>query len=439
MNPTSERAPVARVWGVAGLVRAIGDALQARFGVVRVSGELSACTEAASGHLYFSLKDTQAQAALLRCAMFRRAAAGLGFAPREGLRVEAVGRLALYEPRGDLQFIVESLELVGTGSLYEEFLRLKTRLAAEGLFDPAHKQALPEHPRVLAVVSSLQAAALRDVLTAVSRRAPQVSVIVVPCLVQGADAPETIVSALQSAAKLPDVDAVILTRGGGSLEDLWAFNDERVVRAVHACVLPLVCGVGHETDFTLADFAADVRAATPTAAAELLTPLQSEELRGLSVTARRLMLAVQHQLDAHAQRLDQLSLSVRRPAQGLALQQRTLQALQGRLAAAVRVPVGQQTVALQRRAARLMAVQAARMAQEQSHCRHLGARIEAQDPRLVLQRGYAWVSNSAGRPLTSATQARAGDTLTAVWHDGQAEVRVEHVQAPPAAPIPRDP
>jgi len=232
-----------------------------------VCGELSACTQAASGHRYFSLKDAQGHDALIRCALFKRSAAHLSFVPRDGLQVEAVGRLALYEPRGDLQFIVESLHLVGSGSLYEEFLRLKSRLQAEGLFDEARKRPLPGHPRRIAVVSSLQAAALRDVLTVIQRRAPHVQVVVYPSLVQGTEAPVALVRALQQAADDPDTDVVILARGGGSLEDLWFFNDERVVRAVVGCPKPLVCGVGHETDVTLSDFAADIRAATPTAAA----------------------------------------------------------------------------------------------------------------------------------------------------------------------------
>lgn len=428
MNPTSERGPAGRVWGVAALVQAVGDALQARFGTLTVSGELSACTEASSGHRYFSLKDAQGQAALLRCAMFRRAASGLGFALREGLKVEAVGRLALYEPRGDLQFIVESLQLVGSGSLYEEFLKLKARLEAEGLFESDRKRALPDHPRRIGVVSSLQAAALRDVLTVVARRAPHIEVVVYPSLVQGPEAPPAIVQALETAALRAEVDALILARGGGSLEDLWAFNDERVVRTVARCPIPLVCGVGHETDVTLADFAADVRAATPTAAAELLTPVRDEEWQGLTSQARRLRLSVQRALDRQAQHLDQLALAVLRPAAVLARHQQGLQRLQARLATAAREPVRDQAMALQRRAARLMAAQALQMSQAQRRLQQAQSRIQAQDPRAVLSRGYAWVSDSSGTPLTSALQAKTGDALTAVWHDGAAQVRVESVK-----------
>jgi exodeoxyribonuclease VII large subunit len=366
---------------------------------------------------------------MLRCAMFRRAAAGLGFSLREGLKVEAVGRLALYEPRGDLQFIVESLQIVGSGSLYEEFLRLKARLQAEGLFESDRKLALPGYPMRIGVVSSLQAAALRDVLTVVARRAPHIEVVVYPSLVQGPEAPAAIVAALETAVQRSEVDALILARGGGSLEDLWAFNDERVVRAMAQCSIPLVCGVGHETDVTLADFVADVRAATPTAAAELLTPVRDEEWQGLSAQARRLGLSVERALDHQAQRLDQLAMAVLRPAAALARHQAGLQRLQTRLATSAREPLRGQALALQRRAARLMAAQAQQMGQAQRRLQLSQSRLQAQDPRAVLSRGYAWVSDSKGTPLTSALKAKPGDALTAVWHDGAAQVRVESVKS----------
>jgi len=439
VNPTSERGIAGRVWGVAALVQAVGDALQARFGALRVTGELSACTQAASGHRYFSLRDAQGQEALIRCALFRRAASQLGFELRDGLRVEAAGRLAVFEPRGDLQFIVESLHLVGSGTLYEEFLRLKSRLQAEGLFETQRKRALPAHPRRLGVVSSLQAAALHDVLTVVARRAPQVEVIVYPSLVQGSEAPAALERALQTAAERHEVDVLILARGGGSLEDLWCFNDERVVRAVAQSPIPLVCGVGHETDVTLADFAADVRAATPTAAAELATPVRDEELQGLMAHARRSALAVQRALDRHAQHLDQLAQAVLRPAAVLSRHQRGMEHLQARLGSAVREPLGRGALALQRRAFRLMAAHDEQMGQAQRRLEQSRLRMQAQDPRSVLQRGYAWVSDARGAPMTSAIAVSPGSTLTAVWHDGRAQVRVESVQVEPDSQSPRLP
>jgi exodeoxyribonuclease VII large subunit len=259
--------PARPAWGVAALLLATADALAARFGAVAVRGELSGFSRAASGHCYFALKDESGAPAMLRCAMFRRAASLLDFAPGDGQKVELRGRLGVYDARGELQLVVESMQRIGAGTLYEEFLRLRARLEAQGLFDPARKRQLPRHPGALGVVTSLGAAALHDVLTTLARRAPHLRVIVYPAPVQGVDAPPAIAAALALAGQRREVEALLLVRGGGSLEDLWAFNDERVVRAIVACALPVVCGVGHETDVTLADLAADLRAPTPTAAA----------------------------------------------------------------------------------------------------------------------------------------------------------------------------
>ncbi len=242
-----------RALGVAALLLAAGDALQARLGAVAVRGEITNFTRAASGHRYFGLKDSDGAPALLRCAMFRRAASLLDFNPRDGQQVEVRGRIAVYEARGELQCVVEALLPQGAGSLYELFLRQKARLEAAGLFDAARKRELPGHPRAIGVVSSLGAAALRDVLTALARRAPHVQVIVYPSAVQGAEAPPQLVQAIALAGRRAEVDTLIVCRGGGSIEDLWAFNDEAVVRAIVASPLPVVCGVGHETDVTLED------------------------------------------------------------------------------------------------------------------------------------------------------------------------------------------
>ncbi len=257
------------VWTVAALVSALGDTLAARFPACTVAGEISGFSRPASGHCYFTLKDADGQAALIRCAMFRRAATLLDFSPAEGQRVEARGRIGVYEPRGELQFVVEAMRRSGTGALYEQFLLLKARLEAEGLFDAARKRPLPRFARRAGVVTSLAGAALHDVASVFARRAPQVELIVYPSPVQGVEAPVALVEAIAVAGRRAEVDLLIVCRGGGSLEDLWAFNDERVVRAIAGCPLPVVCGVGHETDVTLADFAADLRAPTPTAAGEL--------------------------------------------------------------------------------------------------------------------------------------------------------------------------
>ncbi len=239
MNEPAQGVAARLPWSVAGLLVATADALAARFGAVSVRGELSGFSRAASGHCYFSLKDSDGAVAVLRCAMFRRSASLVDFGPADGHQVELRGRLGVYEARGELQMVVESMQRVGSGALYEEFLRRRAQLASEGLFDAGRKRPLPAHPRALGIVTSLAAAALHDVLSALQRRSPQVRVVIYPSLVQGADAPAALVQALQRAGQRAEVDVLLLVRGGGSLEDLWAFNDERVVRAVAGhCALP---------------------------------------------------------------------------------------------------------------------------------------------------------------------------------------------------------
>ena len=413
-----------QTWSVGGLLLAVSDALNARFAAVSVRGELASFTRAASGHCYFTLKDAEGEAGL-RCAMFRRAAAMLSFAAREGQQVEVRGRLAVYEPRGELQLVVESMQLQGQGQLYEEFLRLKAKLEAQGLFDVARKRALPAHPRVVAVVTSLAGAALHDVVTTLRRRAPQVAVHVYPSVVQGAEAPAALVQALAAAQRDAHADVVLLCRGGGSLEDLWAFNDERVVRAVAACTLPLVCGVGHETDVCLSDLAADVRAATPTAAAELIAPERDALLQDLAQRQQRLRLRVLHRLDASAQRLDNLALRLQRPAGLLHVQAARLSALQQRHQTVMRRALDLAQHRLQQGGQRAIRVMA--LALERRHHRRdaMAARLAAVDPRQVLQRGYAWVTDETGRAVTSARGLQAGQSLQAVWHDGQVSVEVK--------------
>ncbi|MCG9063437.1 exodeoxyribonuclease VII large subunit, partial [Laribacter hongkongensis] len=247
---------------VSELNRIARELLETAIPPVWISGEISNLTLAASGHAYFSLKDERAQ---IRAVMFRNRLSQLGFRPKEGLRVEVRGTVSLYEARGDYQINVSQMQEAGLGALYAAFEALKTRLAAEGLFDNQLKRPLPAHPKVIGIVTSLQAAALRDVLTTLRRRAPQIPVVLYPTQVQGDTAPAQIVAAIEAASRRQDADVLIVCRGGGSIEDLWAFNDEQVARAIRACRLPVISGVGHETDFTIADFAADVRAPTPTA------------------------------------------------------------------------------------------------------------------------------------------------------------------------------
>jgi exodeoxyribonuclease VII large subunit len=421
----AEAPPASRAWSVAALLVAVSDALAARFGACSVQGELSGFTRAASGHCYFTLKDADGAAASVRCAMFRRAASLLDFSPRDGQQVELRGRIAVYEPRGEMQFVVESMRALGAGSLYEQFLRLKAKLESEGLFDASKKRELPEFPRCIGVVTSLAGAALHDMLTTLARRAPQVQAIVYPSLVQGSEAPSALLLALNAAAQRNEVDVLIIARGGGSIEDLWAFNDERVVRAVAAMPMPVVSGVGHETDVTLCDFAADLRAATPTAAAELVAPEREALLEALAQTARRMQRAVERRLETQAQRLDRLALQLARPGQAVSRAQQQLQALAFRRDKALRRALETRVSAPARCRERLQRVTTARLHTEQSRLAALGGRLGALDPTRVLARGYAFVLDEQQRAVTSATAVDVGQRLALRWHDGQAQVRVE--------------
>ena len=421
------RAP----WGVAALLVAAGDALAARFGAVTVRGELSGFSRAASGHCYFSLKDADGASALLRCAMFRRAAALVDFTPADGQQVELRGRLGVYDARGELQVVVESMQRLGSGALFEEFLRRRAKLAAEGLFDPARKRPLPVFPRALGIVTSTGAAALRDVVTTLQRRSPHVRVFIYPSPVQGADAPAAVAAALQQAGARAEVDAVLLVRGGGSLEDLWAFNDERVVRAIAACPLPVVCGVGHETDITLADLAADLRAPTPTAAAELAAPLQAECLALLDARSAQLQRALQRLLQNQAQRLDTAALRLGQPARGLKLQGQLLDGLAGRLSQGLRNSRARAAEPLDRLGQRLVRAARSSLQREPLRLQAAGERLAAQDPARVLRRGYAWVESLDGRPVLGVRSLRPGQGVRAVWSDGRATAEVLQVEPLP--------
>ena len=417
------------VWGVAALVREVAELIAAGIGACTVRGEISGFSRAASGHCYFNLKDSDGGTALIRCAMFRRAAGLLGFAPADGQLVELRGRLGVYEPRGELQFVVEAMQRAGAGALYEQFLRIKASLEAQGLFDLARKRPLPAYPGAVGIVTSPGAAALHDVLTALARRAPQLRVIVYPSLVQGSEAPAQLAAAIALASTRAEVDALIVCRGGGSLEDLWAFNDERVVRAICAASMPVVSGVGHETDVTLADFAADLRAPTPTAAAELVAPTREACLQMLQAYASLMSRRLLEVLDQNAQRLDRAALRLSRPAQGVRRQGERLSLLAHRLA-------NHAPRELQAQRARLVQVQgdlhhgsAMQLAAARQRLDALAARLRALDPSQVLARGYAWLSDAAGRAVTSAQLLEVGQPLQAVLQDGVADVRVTQVRS----------
>ena len=418
-------------WGVAALLLAAGDALAARFGAVAVRGEISGFSRAASGHCYLSLKDADGAQALLRCAMFRRAASLLDFDPRDGMQVEVRGRIGLYEPRGELQLIVEAMRRLGAGTLYEEFLRLRARLEQQGLFESARKRPLPAYPRRIAVVTSPAAAAWHDVMTAFQRRSPQVEVVLVPSPVQGADAPPALAAALQRAGVLDGVDTVLLVRGGGSLEDLWAFNDERVVRAIVACARPVVCGVGHESDVTLSDLAADLRAPTPTAAAELSAPERADQLRALDHRALLLQRAVQRHLERQAQRLDAAALRMGPAGAAVAAQHERLLGVAQRLAAALRSQGPRRWQDLQQRADRLQRSAHGPLALAAAQLAAQADRLRALDPQAVLSRGFVWVEDASARPVVSVRGLHPPMDVRAVWADGVARARIESVEPTP--------
>ncbi|WP_372527586.1 exodeoxyribonuclease VII large subunit [Piscinibacter sp.] len=428
MIEPSPAGPTRMVWTVAALVHAVADALASRFGACTVQGELSGFSRAASGHCYFTLKDAAGDASTIRCAMFRRAASLLDFNPADGQLVELRGRLAVYEPRGELQFVVEAMQRAGAGALFEQFLRLKSRLEAEGLFDAGRKRALPAYPRALGVVTSLGAAALHDVLTVLARRAPQVEVIVYPCVVQGADAPAAIVRAIELVGQRAEVDTVIVCRGGGSLEDLWAFNDERVVRAIARSTLPVVCGVGHETDVTLADLAADLRAPTPTGAAELAAPRRDDLLEQLGTVARRLRRDVARRVETAQQSLDRAALRLARPAERVAREQWRLDALARRLQQSAALSLAVQHEALHR--SQLDLRRAGTMAL--THARHrlqsLATRLGGLDPKQIVARGYALIETAQGQLVVAPDQIHAGSLLQVTLAMGAAEVGVASVR-----------
>jgi exodeoxyribonuclease VII large subunit len=440
---------------VSALNRAVAGLLSRSFDLVRVRGEIANFTRAASGHWYFTLKDDAAQ---VRCAMFRGRNALAGFTPREGDEVEVLAQVGLYEPRGEYQLTVEALQRSGLGQWYERFLQLRKRLAAEGLFDAAVKRPLPAFPRAIGVVTSLQAAALRDVLTTLARRSPQVAVIVYPVPVQGEGAGARIAAMLETVSRRAEVDVVLLVRGGGSIEDLWAFNEEAVARAVRGCAVPVVVGVGHESDFTIADFAADLRAPTPTAAAEMAAPDRAALLRQVDERLAQLRRAARGRLQQVQQRLDysQRALaSPRAPLQTLAarvhgLALRAAHATARRLAdrrrrsdelrAATRHARPQLDAlhqALHRRSA-LLPVGMHRLQQQRGQrLQTLTARLQALDPRAVLARGYALATDAQGRAVADAARLAAGDELQLQFARGRARTRVLRIEpdsvADPAA------
>ncbi len=430
----SDSAP--KVWRVGALCHAIADALDARFNPVSVRGEISGFSRAASGHCYFSIKDEDGQ---IRCAMFRRAASQLNFSPVDGELVELRGRLGVYEPRGDLQLIVESMSRAGAGALFEQFLKLKAKLEAQGLFDPTRKRALPLMPRGIGVVTSLGAAALHDVVSTLQRRAPHIPVVLAPASVQGGNAPQELVLALSGlyrltqegredgAAAVPagvSIDVILLVRGGGSMEDLWAFNDEQLVRVLAQSPVPVVCGVGHETDFTLSDFVADMRAPTPTAAAEMVAQPRDAWLGALDALARRLQDAAYRRIDQHSQQLDLISSRLGRPSARLGQQRMRLAARAQRLQFLSEQLLRQRQQDLQQLQVALPQALQRGLSRVDERLQRAQLQLGLLDPALVLQRGYAWLSNEAGETISQVKQVHSGQALRATLADGELDLTV---------------
>jgi len=431
---------------VAQLNQAVGQLLEQNVPLLWVRGEISNFTQAASGHWYFTLKDSRAA---VRAVMFRSRAGAVGFVPKPGDQVEVRARVSLYEARGDFQLQAEGMRRAGLGNLYEAFLRLKAELAGEGLFDAGRKREPVRLPRAIGVVTSLHAAALRDVLSALARRAPQVPVIVYPAPVQGADAAARLTAQVAAANARAEVDTLLLVRGGGSIEDLWSFNDEQLARQVAASRIPVISGVGHETDFTIADFVADVRAPTPTAAAELACAPRAELLRAVDHAAQGLIRAQRRRLDQAAQRLDRASAQLVSPAQHLARQGERLAALRHRLAAAWRAPQARRTarVALltqslahrapdaararervQGLADRLARAQARLLESRGARLAGAGAQLRAFDPQNTLARGYAIARGPDGAIVRDAGQLTAGQRLTLAFARGEVLADVAQVR-----------
>jgi exodeoxyribonuclease VII large subunit len=434
--------PAATVLPVSLLVGSARRLIERHLGLCWISGEVSNCSRAASGHAYFVLKDDEAQ---VRCVLYRSRAQFVDFPLKDGQRVEVRAVPTIYEPRGEFQLTVETVRLSGLGVLYEQFARRKARLEAAGWFAAARKRALPSFPRAVAIVTSPRAAALSDVLTTLRRRMPSLRVIVYPSAVQGPSAAPEIASAIGAANAHGQADVLIVCRGGGSIEDLWAFNEEAVARAVFESKLPVVSGVGHETDFTICDFVADARAPTPTAAAALAVPdgeALSERLRELGTRSHRALLGA---LERRMQRLDAASRRLVHPAARLAAQRDRLKAVRQRLVFAERSALARalrdvavvrgrfvqllrrpalQRAALERARVRWQSTGERRVASLLQRVSSLALALKHLGPQAVLERGYSIVTTATGEVVQDAGRLRAGDSVGLRFARGTAEAAV---------------
>jgi len=385
---------------VSELNRAVAQSLELHFPLMRVRGEIAQLTRAASGHWYFTLRDAGAS---VRAVMFRARSAQLDWGPKEGDQVEVSAVVSLYEPRGEFQIRVETMVRSGQGALYEAFLARKEKLGKAGLLDASRKRPLPDVIRTVGLVTSLGAAALRDVVVTLTRLAPRIHLRVYPSLVQGAEAPAQLCRQLQAADADAQVDVLVLVRGGGSLEDLWAFNDEALAETIARCQHCVVVGVGHETDVTIADLVADIRAATPTAAAQRIAEVDQRARERLLDAQRRTRVAIVRRWELAQQRLDRLAQRVRSPREELRNRRSRLALAAAALRAAMRA---QSTLRIGRH-------------------RTLSAQLTALDPTAILQRGYAMVSDDHGRVIMDPAQVKPDDPLTVRLAKGTLGVRVQ--------------
>ena len=412
-----------------------------------IAGEVSNLTRAASGHYYFSLKDSRAQ---VRCAMFKGAAARLAKPLKEGDHIEVAGKISIYEARGEFQITVNEVRLKGLGQLYKAYERLKAQLQAEGAFAAERKKPLPARAQCIGLVTSLAAAALRDVVTTLKRRAPEIPVIVYPTAVQGAGSEFQIAQAIKTASQRAECDVLIVCRGGGSIEDLWAFNEEPVVRAIEACAIPVVSGVGHETDFTLADFVADVRAPTPTGAAELVSPNRQESLHRLAQAKGRLKTVLEQRYFDASQKLDWLARQIRHPRQKLDEQRTYIHKLAQTLSYSMTQNVRAHTARFERQTQALQHYRpdisvyrqdinrfqttlshAFRqlLAQRRQNLTAQTTLLEAVSPQQILERGFSVVKNTRGQVIRNANALKQGQKLHITFADGETDVRVTKEQA----------
>ncbi len=439
----SAHDPANIVISVSELNRRARALVESAFPLLWISGEISNFTRATSGHCYFHLKDAQAQA---RCVFFRHRASALDWQPENGMQVEVRALPTLYEARGDFQLNVETMRRSGLGALFEAFERLKRKLEQEGLFETSRKKPLPAFPLVIGIVTSPKAAALRDVLTTLARRMPAIRIVLYPAPVQGEGAGERIAQAIHAASARADADVLIVCRGGGGMEDLWAFNEEVVARAIADCAIPVISGIGHETDFTIADFVADARAPTPTAAAELASPNRDELLARLSALSGQVKRSADRLLEARMQQLDYLGKRLVHPWERIRNQTQHLAHLATRLRSCIaRVLdtaswrstelVGRwramqpdlDAAALRQRdlALRLKLGCARLLELHDVRLRRLDANLEHLNPQSVLERGYSIVAKENGLLVRSAAEVQAGERLRLAFARGAARARVE--------------